>query len=50
MIVEVGGRPDAPLRLPLGADAVERIEAKLKSVAANLDQVREQSISTSFAS
>ncbi|WP_158169349.1 oxidoreductase [Mycolicibacterium smegmatis] len=50
VIVEVGGRPDAPLRLPLGADAVERIEAKLKSVAANLDQVREQSISTSFAS
>jgi hypothetical protein len=34
--------------LPLGADAVERIEGKLKSVAANLDQVRRQAVSTSF--
>ncbi|WP_235623899.1 SDR family NAD(P)-dependent oxidoreductase [Mycolicibacterium goodii] len=49
VVVDIGGRADAPLRLPLGADAVERIEAKLKSVAANLDQVRQQSISTSFA-
>jgi NAD(P)-dependent dehydrogenase (short-subunit alcohol dehydrogenase family) len=49
LIVEFGGKPDAPLRLPLGADSVERIEAKLSSVAANLDQVREQALSTNFA-
>lgn len=49
VIVELGGKPDAPLRLPLGADAVERIEAKLSSVAANLDRVRQRSISTHFA-
>ncbi|MBU8823811.1 oxidoreductase [Mycolicibacterium goodii] len=49
VIVDIGGRPDAPLRLPLGADAVERIEAKLKSVAVNLDQVRGQATSTSYA-
>jgi NAD(P)-dependent dehydrogenase (short-subunit alcohol dehydrogenase family) len=48
VVVDIGGRPDAPLRLPLGADAVERIEGKLKSVAANLDQVRRQAVSTSF--
>jgi hypothetical protein len=33
----------------LGADAVERIEVKLSSVAANLDQVRQQALSTNFA-
>lgn len=48
LIVEIGGQPDAPLRLPLGADAVERIEAKLNSVAKNLDQVRQQAFSTNF--
>jgi NAD(P)-dependent dehydrogenase (short-subunit alcohol dehydrogenase family) len=49
LIVDLGGQPDAPLRLPLGADAVDRIEAKLSSVAANLDQVRQQALSTNFA-
>lgn len=48
VVVDIGGRPDAPLRLPLGADAVERIEDKLKSVAANLDEVRQQSTSTGY--
>ncbi|MEN4475498.1 oxidoreductase [Mycolicibacterium cosmeticum] len=49
VIVEIGGKPDAPLRLPLGADAVGRIDAKLQAVAANLAQVRAQALSTDFA-
>lgn len=37
-----------PLRLPLGSDAVARIEAKLQHVARETDEWRELSLSTSF--
>ena len=49
LLVEYAGQPDAPLRLPLGADAVARIEAKLAAVAANVERVHAQAVSTDFA-
>jgi len=49
IIVALGGQPDVPLRLPLGTDCVDRIESKLKSVAAELERTRAQSLSTDFA-
>lgn len=39
---------DAPLRLPLGADAVEGIRGKLDSVRAELDRWEDVSLSTAF--
>lgn len=38
-----------PLRLPLGADAVERVSQKLDQVRAELDAWRNVSLSTGFA-
>ena len=37
-----------PLRLPLGADAVEGIEAKLQAVRADIDAWREVAINTAY--
>jgi hypothetical protein len=36
------------LRLPLGSDCVERIEAKLKSLSHDLDATREAALSTDY--
>jgi NAD(P)-dependent dehydrogenase (short-subunit alcohol dehydrogenase family) len=41
--------PDPPLRLQLGADSVDRVEAKLVKVQAELDRWRELSVSTSHS-
>jgi NAD(P)-dependent dehydrogenase (short-subunit alcohol dehydrogenase family) len=40
---------DPPLRLQLGADSVDRVEAKLAQVKAELDHWRELSVSTSHS-
>ena len=48
-IVDVAGRPDAPLRLPLGADAVAVMEAKMVAVSADLDATRAIATATAFA-
>ncbi|MFF8813310.1 oxidoreductase [Streptomyces pactum] len=45
-IVDVTEAAEPPLRLVLGADAVERIEAKLDLVRRELDQWREVALST----
>ncbi|KJS56387.1 short-chain dehydrogenase [Streptomyces rubellomurinus subsp. indigoferus] len=45
-IVDVTEIAEPPLRLPLGADAVERIEAKLDLVRRELDQWRRVALST----
>ncbi|MFJ4848141.1 oxidoreductase [Streptomyces sp. NPDC088733] len=45
-IVGVAGSDKAPLRLQLGADSVERIEAKLHSVADELERWRSVAVST----
>ncbi|MFE9425084.1 oxidoreductase [Kitasatospora sp. NPDC006697] len=42
--------PEPPLRLALGADAVEAIRGKLAAVAADLDNTSELSLSTAFES
>ncbi len=47
-IVDMVHSGKAPLRLPLGADAHDRIQAKLAAVKANLDEWREVSLSTAF--
>lgn len=41
--------PEPPLRLQLGADSVDRVEAKLTRVKAELDHWRELSVSTSHS-
>ncbi|MGC9543177.1 oxidoreductase [Streptomyces sp. UG1] len=45
-IVDVTEATEAPLRLQLGADAVERVEAKLDLVRRELDQWRDVALST----
>ncbi|MFB7512356.1 oxidoreductase [Streptomyces sp. NPDC056144] len=45
-IVDVTEAADPPLRLQLGADAVDRVEAKLDLVRRELDQWREVALST----
>ncbi|MFJ8621868.1 oxidoreductase [Kitasatospora sp. NPDC093550] len=45
-IVDVTEIPEPPLRLQLGADAVERVEAKLDLVRRELDQWRQVALST----
>ncbi|WP_030670650.1 oxidoreductase [Streptomyces sp. NRRL B-1347] len=45
-IVDITEAPEPPLRLQLGADAVERIEAKLDLVRRELDQWRHVALST----
>ncbi|TDR89257.1 oxidoreductase [Enterovirga rhinocerotis] len=47
-LVELGGRPDAPLRMPYGSDTVAAIEAKNVSVAEGLATWREVAVSTDF--
>ncbi|MGJ0118864.1 SDR family NAD(P)-dependent oxidoreductase [Williamsia sp. MIQD14] len=48
-IIDVAGRPDAPLRLPLGADAVAAMEAKMVAVSADLDATRAVATATAFS-
>ncbi|PRX97720.1 oxidoreductase [Allonocardiopsis opalescens] len=47
-VVSLLGRHDAPLRLALGADAVQAIRAKLAAVTADLDRTAELSHSTAI--
>ncbi|MFE0604426.1 oxidoreductase [Streptomyces sp. NPDC058892] len=47
-IVDVTEAPRPPLRLQLGADAVERVEAKLDLVRRELDQWRHVALSTAI--
>ncbi|WP_328957813.1 oxidoreductase [Kitasatospora purpeofusca] len=46
-VVDLAGVAEPPLRLQLGADAVERVEAKLELVRRELDQWRDVALSTS---
>jgi len=45
-MIMVATNPDPPLRLPLGADCVSRIETKLAHVANELDRCRAVALST----
>lgn len=47
-LVELGGDPNAPLRMPYGSDTVAAIEAKNAFVAKELDCWRQVAISTDF--
>ncbi|MGW6914387.1 hypothetical protein ACWGB8_11275 [Kitasatospora sp. NPDC054939] len=47
-IVDVTETADPPLRLQLGADAVERVEAKLDLVRRELDRWRHVALATSI--
>jgi NAD(P)-dependent dehydrogenase (short-subunit alcohol dehydrogenase family) len=47
-LVELGGNPDAPLRMPYGSDTVAAIEAKNAFVARELAAWRQVSLSTDF--
>lgn len=47
-LVELGGNPKAPLRMPFGSDTVAAIEAKNAFVAGELAAWREVAISTDF--
>lgn len=47
-LVELGGDPNAPLRMPYGSDTVAAIEAKNAFVAKELDAWRQVAISTDF--
>ncbi|MCU4182202.1 oxidoreductase [Bosea sp. BH3] len=47
-LVELGGAPNAPLRMPYGSDTVAAIEAKNAFVAKELDAWRQVAISTDF--
>jgi NAD(P)-dependent dehydrogenase (short-subunit alcohol dehydrogenase family) len=47
-LVELGGNPDAPLRMPYGSDTVAAIEAKNAFVAEELAAWRHVSVSTDF--
>ncbi len=46
-VVDLVGAAEPPLRLQLGADAVERVEAKLELVRRELDRWRDVALSTS---
>lgn len=46
IIVELAGRPDAPLRFAAGSDAVAVVEGKIASLRAELDAWRELSVTT----
>ncbi|MFJ9694027.1 oxidoreductase [Kitasatospora sp. NPDC101183] len=48
-IVDVTEAEEPPLRLQLGADAIERVEAKLDRVRGELDRWRHVALSTSFS-
>lgn len=47
-LVELGGHPNAPLRMPYGSDTVAAIEAKNAFVAKELDAWRQVAVSTDF--
>lgn len=47
-LVELGGNPAAPLRMPYGSDTVAAIEAKNAFVAAELAAWRQVAVSTDF--
>nr|BEK64520.1 oxidoreductase [Kitasatospora purpeofusca] len=47
-VVDLADLAEPPLRLQLGADAVERVEAKLELVRRELDRWRDVALSTSF--
>lgn len=47
-MIKVVESQNPPLRLPLGADAVEGIEAKLQAVRADIDAWREVAINTAY--
>jgi NAD(P)-dependent dehydrogenase (short-subunit alcohol dehydrogenase family) len=47
-LVELGGNPDAPLRMPYGSDTVAAIEAKNAFVAEELAAWRQVAVSTDF--
>ena len=49
VLVEFADAPNPPVRLPLGSDTVQAIEAKHTADAAILAEWREISISTDFA-
>ncbi|MFF0437310.1 oxidoreductase [Streptomyces sp. NPDC004327] len=49
-VVDITEADEPPLRLQLGADAVERVEAKLDLVRRELDQWRHVALSTALAS
>ncbi len=45
-MVEVAELENPPLRLPLGADAVQNMEEKLNAVLKNIDEMREVAVNT----
>ncbi len=45
-VVDLADLAEPPLRLQLGADAVERVEAKLELVRRELDRWRDVALST----
>ncbi|MFI5530941.1 oxidoreductase [Kitasatospora sp. NPDC051853] len=47
-VVDVTGAAEPPLRLQLGSDAVQRVEAKLDLVRSELDAWRQVALSTAF--
>jgi len=47
-LVELGGHPNAPLRMPYGSDTVAAIEAKNAFVAKELDAWRQVAVRTDF--
>jgi len=47
-IVALGGRPDAPLRMPYGSDTIAAIEAKNAFVTRELDAWRAVAVSSDF--
>ncbi|MEM9924328.1 MAG: oxidoreductase [Cyanobacteria bacterium P01_D01_bin.50] len=47
-MIQVVESKNPPLRLPLGADAIEGIEAKLQAVRADIDAWREVAINTAY--
>jgi hypothetical protein len=47
-MIKVVDSANPPLRLVLGADALERIRAKLASVASELDVWEETTVNTAF--
>jgi hypothetical protein len=47
-MIQVVDAANPPLRLVLGADALDRVRAKLASVASELDAWEETSINTAF--
>ncbi|GAA1318869.1 oxidoreductase [Pseudonocardia xinjiangensis] len=48
VIVDVAEAPEQPVRLQLGADCVERVEARLDAIRTELDTWREVALSTAF--